>query len=337
MMQQGEELPQLSIAFPKSETELRVVFSEPVDRESAASAANYKLRSGLEIRDARIDHDEPRRIILVTEPMRGEAMQVDVLSAPGVRTQAGRPLARDESPEFIQGIATIPEIQKPAEDQFPFASRYAGKVASASCGKDGGVDSKVLIDTFGFAFIHMESGGPFNSLKIATKGDIPGLVEATRALSAGETAHVLWAGGEIQTIDGETQLVDTGFMEGSIIPPTPIRSPRPFPISAADIAGEASKTVRAKALQGVIVRYDGVTIDEVTKADEAGLRNIVFHDESGERNSAVLLANVTTDLHSGQAIGSLRGLVHQPRAGSYEVIIELDEHIRFDGRGYSAE
>ena len=102
------------------------------------------------------------------------------------------------------------------------------KVASESFGKDGGIDSNVLIDTFGFAFIHMETGGPFNSAKIVTKESYPGTAEITRNLRAGQTAHVLWAGGEIRNVNGENQLVDTGYMEGSIIPPTPLRSPPPF-------------------------------------------------------------------------------------------------------------
>ena len=326
-MQQGGEQPQLMIAFPKSETELRVVFSEPVDQESAEVPSSYKTRSELAILGARIDRDDPRRVSLITEPMNGEAMAVDVLSVEGIRTQRGQLLARAESPEFIQGIASIPEIQKPATEQFPFASRYVGKVASASCGKDGGVDSNILIDTFGFAFIHMETGGPFNSLKITTKRHIPGIAEATRALRAGQTVHVLWAGGEIRNVDGENQLVDTGFLEGSIISPTPLRSPPPFPITTAEIAGEAARTLRAKGLQGVVVRFEDVTIDDVSKPDRAGLWTVRFHDESGGQVSAVLLGNVTTALQVDKTVRSLRGLVHQPGAGKYEVIVELDQHL----------
>jgi hypothetical protein len=41
----------------------------------------------------------------------------------------------------------------------------------------------------------------------------------------------------------------------------------------------------------------------------------------------VLLDNVTTALEAGQSVQWLRGLVHQPAAGEYEVIVELDQHI----------
>lgn len=326
-MQQDKEMPRLMIAFPKSETELRVVFSHPVDRARAEDPSSYKMRSGLSILGARLDSDDPRRVTLVTEAMNGEAMQVDTLLASGVQTHNGEQLVHAESPEFIQGIASIPEIQKPAKDQFPFTSRFVGKTAAGSCGKDGGVDSNVLIDNFGFAFIHMENGGPFNSLKIVTKRHIPGIAEATRALRPGQTVHVLWAGGEIRTVNGETQLVDTGFMEGSIIPPNPLVSPPPFAIKTAELAGKAGRSLRAKGLQGVVVRFENVTLDRVTDPDETGLRTMQFHDDSGGQLSGVLLGNVTTALREGQTLKQLRGLVHQPRLGEYEVIVELDQHL----------
>lgn len=327
-MKTDAKRPKLAIAFPKSEKELRVVFSQPVERASAEKPSSYQTRSGLAIRDAQVDGDDPRRVRLVTEPMNGEAMVADVLLASGVRTLNGKPLAQAESPEFIQGIASIPEIQKPATEEFPFPSRYVGLVASASCTKDGGVDSNVLIDTFGFAFIHMESGGPFNSLKIVTKSHIPGIADATRKLAPGLTVHVLWAGGEIRNVRGETQLVDTGYMEGSIIPPNPLRSPRPFPIKVDEIAGEASRSLRAKSLQGVVVRFEGMTIERVAGNARTGQRTMRFKDSSGAYLKAVLLSNVKTALDKSQRSNrSLRGLVHQPRAGKYEVIVELDEHI----------
>jgi hypothetical protein len=259
--------------------------------------------------------------------MNGEAMNIDVLSAPGVRTSNGQPLASTESPEFIQGLASIAEVNKPAKDAFPFASRFVGKIASESCGKDGGVDSNVLIDTFGFAFIHMEAGGPFNSTKVVTKTHIPGIAEITRTLRAGQTAHVLWAGGEIRNVNGETQLVDTGFMEGSVIPPSPLRSPPPFLVKTKEIAGKAGRSLRAKSLQGVVVRFENVTIDKVTDADKSGLRHLVFHDDSGEGASAVLIRNVTTALRPSQQLASLRGLLHYPAAGEAEIIVELDQHL----------
>jgi hypothetical protein len=318
---------ELLIAFPKSETELRLVFSEPVDRKTAEDPSHYSTRSGLRILAAHVDPHYPQRVNLTTEPMNGESMSVDILRAPGVRTRTNQLLAHAESPEFIQGLASIPEIQKPSQEAQPFASRFVGKVASASCGKDGGVDSNVLINTFGFAFIHMESGGPFNSLKIVTKSQIPGIAQATRALTAGQTVHVLWAGGEIRNVNGENQLVDTGFMEGSIIPPNPLRSPRPFPVSANEIAGEASRSLRAKGLQGVVVRFEDLTIDEVSKPDKTGLRAFRFRDASGGDVSGVLLGNVTTALRAGQKLSALRALLHCSSAGHYEAIVELDQHV----------
>lgn len=317
----------LMIAFPKGETELRVVFSEPVDKRSAQDVSSYKTRSGLKLLEARVDRNDPCRVSLTTDPMNGEAMNIDVLSAPGVRTSADQPLAHADSPEFIQGLASIPEIHKSEAKAFPFASRFLGKVASGSCGKDGGVDSNVLINTFGFAFIHMETGGPFNSLKIVTKSHIPGIAETTRTLRAGQTVHVLWAGGEIRNVNGENQLVDTGFMEGAIIPPSPLRSPPPFLIKTNEIAGKEGRTLRAKSLQGVVVRFENVKIDNVSEPDRSGLRHVLFRDDSGEPVSAVLIPTVITALRPGQELASLRGLLHYPKAGEAEVIVELDQHL----------
>jgi hypothetical protein len=321
-----ENSREIKIAFPKSETELRVVFSEPVDERSALNLSNYKTRSGLRILDCQVDREDPSRMTLTTEPMNGEAMNVDVLSAHGLFTAQGQAFT-GESPEFIQGLASIAEVNKAGSDEYPFASRFVGKVASESCGKDGGVDSNVLISTFGFAFIHMETGGPFNSTKIVTKKHIPGIAEITRTLQPGQTAHVLWAGGEIRNVNGENQLVDTGYMEGSVIPPTPLRSPPPFLIKTKEIGYEAGRTLRAKSLQGVVVRFENVKIDKVSDPDEMGLRHIVFHDDSDAPVSAVLIRNVVTKLQPGQGITSLRGLLHFPTAGQAEVIIELDEHL----------
>jgi len=319
--------PCLHIAFAKSETELRLVFSTPVDPSIAQDPAAYQTRSGLKVLHARVDDDDPTRVTLTTEPMNGEAMDIDVVRTPSIITTLGERLVKDESPEFIHGIASIPEIQRPAIDRFPFASRFVGKNASGSCGKDGGVDSNVLIDTFGFAFIHMQNGGPFNSLKIVTDKHIPGIAEAARALSPGLTVHVLWAGGEIRNVNGENQLVDTGFMEGSIITPNPLPSPPPFPVTCAELSGPSSKERRAKSLHAVIVRFSDVTIDRVSPPDRTGQRRARISDGSGGGVSAVILSNVKTALHAGQRLSALRGLIHQPREGEIEAIVELDEHL----------
>ena len=283
-----------------------------MDEQSLHDLDSYETRSGLAILGASLDPADPRRAVLRTEPMNGEAMVVDTIRARGVRTLRGEGMEEAESPQFIHGIASIPEVQRPAQDQFPFESRFAGIVGTASCGKDGGVDSSVLTAKFGFNFIHNEAGGPFNSLKIVTNKHIPGVAEAMQRVKAGQTVHVLWAGGVVRTEKGETQLVDTGFMEGSIFEPNPLQSPPPFPIESAEIVDDAGRSLRAKSLQGVIVRFNGVTLDRVSDPDDRGLREIAFHDQSGGVVSGVALDTVTTRLYEGQQLASLRTLLHQP-------------------------
>ncbi len=340
LAKQGPSNGALLIAFPRSATELRLVFSEPIDRASAERPENYATQSGLKILAASVDPGDPRRVLLKTGPMptwesgpatslyqrpNDEPVRVEVVRAPGVLTASGAPLARDASPRFIQGIPSVWQIQRPAEERFPFVSRYVNLTAAHTYNPDGGVPH-VLVDTLGFTFLHRPTGGPFNSIKIVTKKHISGLIEATARLQPGEGLHVLWAGGQIRTEDGETRLVDTGFMEGAVIAP-PLKSPPPYPIRAAEISRAAGKTIRAKSLQGVIVRFENVTIDSVSTPNERRLRHFVFHDTSGARVSGLLLHTVTQGVQPGRRFRAMRGLVHQPRAAEYEVIVELNQHL----------
>jgi hypothetical protein len=331
-----ESTGRLLIAFPTGHNELRAVFSEPIASEAAERADSYSTELGLKILAAYVNPDDRRRVTLRTEPMDGEAMKVDVLRAKGVRTANGASLIVTESPRFIQGIASIPGTQKPAAEEFPFSSRFTGTVATASCQKDGGVDSNILIDTLGYSFLHRETGGPFNSIKVVVgigKKHVPGIEEAVERLSPhGLSPHVLWSGGEIRNVDGETQLVDTGFMEGSIMEATPKRFPPPYSIKTSEIAQKEAGTLRAKSFQGVIVRFENVTIDSISPPDERKLRKFVFHDESGVKVPGILLHTVTTKLAPGQRFQAVRGIVHRPRSGEYEVLVEMDKHLNSRSR-----
>jgi hypothetical protein len=342
----------LLIAFPISATALRLVFSEPVDPETATRAECYRSLSGLKIHEVSLDSHDPTRVTLRTDPMptwmdqyqegeqedtaddsayeraSDEVIRIDAIHAAGVRSARGTFFARTESPLFLQGIPSVAAIQLPRENNFPFISRFVGLVAAHEYNPDGGVPH-TMIDSLGFMFLHRQTGGAFDSIKIVTNKQVPGLAEAVAERRAGKRSglHVRWAGGEIRTVDGETQLVDTGFMEGSLVDP-PLNSPPPVPIKAAEIGEAAGWTMRAKSLQGVIVQFDHAHIDYVADPDVRGLRSFVFHDGSGVRVAGLLLPTVTRPPTSGEACDSLRGVVHQPCAGHYEVIVELDEDLR---------
>jgi len=207
-------------------------------------------------------------------------------------------------------------------------SRFVGRIATLSCQKNGGPDSNFLIDSLGFSFLHRETGGPFNSIKVVSKKHVPGIEkENARLVPKGLSPHVLWAGGEIRTINGETQLVDTGFMEGSIMPATPKKKPPETRIEASEISETTAGTLRAKSLQGVIVRIDNVTVDEISPPDEKDRRKFIFHDQSGSHLSGLFLGQVMQDIKAGQKYASIRGIVHQPRENQYEVIVEMDDHL----------
>ena len=324
-------------AFPAGSETIRLLFPEALDKNSAEDPKNYSTRLGLKILRARVDTGEAgTRVTLTTEPMNGEAMLVDAVRAADLRTIAGNPLRITESRGFIHGIASLPGIQWPISDRTPFGSRFRGILACASCQKDGGVNSNHLIDQLGFSFLHVEKGGPFNSIKVVGEKHVPGIEqEVDRLRPQGLSPHVLWSGGEIQTIGGETRLVDTGFMEGAILPATPKKFPPPFRVKTQDITGPSAKTVRAKALQGVIVRFDNVTIDKVyapgayRAISAPHLRSFVFHDDSAAKLDGVLLKSVTVHLRAGQHFQTLRALLHQPTQGHYEAIVELNEHFNY--------
>ena len=338
---------ELVMAFATSDSDLKVIFSGSVDPDSATSPDNYQTESGLRIVEAALaetatngkNDDEAERVTthvdLRTEPMNGHLMEVDVLRAEGVQTTDGERVKNAESRPFLHGIASIPQTQKPVNREFPFTSRFEGTIATASCQKDGGVNSSHLIDALGFSFIHVERGGPFNSLKIVGQKHVPGIEhEVERLAPQGLSPHVLWSGGEIRTVDGETRLVDSGFMEGSILPATPKEFPPPHPITVAEISGKHARTWRAKRFQGVIVRFDDVEIRQVAdprpyRDEVAGpaVRRFRFSDRSGSELDAVALDTVTHQLEPGQRFQSIRTIVHQPQAGHYEAIVEMDKHL----------
>ena len=324
-------------AFPTGSETVRLLFPQQLDKRSAEDPSNYSTRLGLKILRARGDPNEGGTgVTLTTEPMNGEAMIVDAVRAEGLRTTAGATLQITESREFIHGIASLPGIQWPADERSPFYSRFQGILACASCQKDGGVNSNHLIDQLGFSFLHVEKGGPFNSIKVVGKKHVPGIEEEVdRLRPQGLSPHVLWSGGEIQTVVGETRLVDTGFMAGAIMPATPKKFPPPFRVKTRDITGPSAKTIRAKALQGVIVRFDNVTIDKVyapgayRAISAPHLGSFVFHDDSAAKLDGILLRSVTVPLRAGKHFQTLRALLHQPRKGHYEAIVELNEHFNY--------
>jgi hypothetical protein len=334
----------LIAAFPVGDDRIRLVFSGWLDPSTCERPERYASSVGLAILgvDASEQQSDRRRarasrVTLTTEPMSGHSLVVDTITLDDLRGRSGKPVGTRESRPFVHGIASIPGIQWPVSDSFPFASRFEGLVATASCQKDGGVNSNKLIDAFGWCFLHVERGGPFNSIKVATKKHVPGIDDEVKRLSPrGLSPHVLWSGGEIRTVDGETRLVDTGFMEGSILDATPKHFPPPFRVKTSDLAGDEATSLRSRSLHGVIVRFENVTIDRVWAGSEQGervsapqLRSFMFHDDSGASLLAVMLDSVNRELRAGETFESLRALIHQPRSGQYEAIIELDDHFDY--------
>jgi hypothetical protein len=209
--EQTEEFRPAITAFPVGYAELRVHFSSRIDHDSVTNVNNYRLTSGLRILDARIQHNGAPDAgssadagggttvaTLTTDVMNGDLMDIDVLHAEGITSLEGTRHDPLVSRPFISGIASIPQLQKPREPGFPFSSNFVRLIATASCQKDGGANSAHLIDTLGFSFLHVERGGPYNSLKVVGKKHVPGITEEVdRLRPQGLSLHVLWSGGEV--------------------------------------------------------------------------------------------------------------------------------------------
>ena len=322
----------LLMAFPKSNTELRLVFSTPVDEITAGNPENYSSEKKLKILSASVDPGNPKYVILKTEPMNGEIIKTDIIRVAGVRTTNNSLIAKKESPRFLHGIASIAGIQKQAQKVFPFRSKFDGLVATMSCQKDGGVNSNHLIDTLGYSFLHKQTGGPFNSIKVVVgigKKHVPGIDEEVERLAPkGLSPHVLWSGGVIQNVNGETQLVDTGFIEGSIMKATPKKFPPPYLVKTKDLL--AASTLKGKSLQGVIVRFENVVIDKISQPNKRQFRKFVFYDDSEVKGYGFLLDTVKQEVKQGQKFQVIRALVHQLAKDHYEVIVEMDKHLVSD-------
>src|SRR4051794_4484399 len=69
MTMAAEEAPRLVAAFPKSETELRLVFSEPMDSRRVEDPNAFECRTGLPIHSGWVDPQDPARVTLRTDPM----------------------------------------------------------------------------------------------------------------------------------------------------------------------------------------------------------------------------------------------------------------------------
>jgi hypothetical protein len=318
----GKPVARLSIAFPTSNTELHLVFSTSLDRESAETVGNYTTAAGLQILNASLNSDDPRRVTLTTEEMDGTSLSVDAVQVKGLKGARGVIFPEMTSPAFLHGIASIEALRRAHEEEFPYASLYAGVVATLSCSKNGGVWEGV--NALGFTFLHEESGGPYSSIKVVTdiEEKIPNVAEEHHELQEGESLHVLWAGGIILEVNAETQLVDTGFMEGSLLPV--LRTPPEYLIKASDISGKAARTVTAKSLEGVIVRLENVVFTHVERPDELGIRSAVLTDESGAPVDALLLSPVTMAIEPGQSFLSVRALVVRPKLDLFQLLIEWD-------------
>jgi hypothetical protein len=341
----------LLIAYPVSDQRLRLVFSHPMNPATAGVASHYETAKGLKILRAAVDARDPRRVTLTTERMSGADLTIDSVRVDGaVRSSRGIRLAQPTSPAFLHGIASIEALRRAHGAELPQTSRFIGMVASASCSKNGGVWSGLL--SLGFTFLHEERGGPYSSIKVVTdlEGRLPEAPRAFAKLEPGTTLHPLWAGGVIAEVNGETQLVDTGYMEGSLL--SPLKIPPPHPIKLADIAGERVKTAAAKSLEGVIVRVEAVVVENVASpppppplapfgvqltkggatkfvdaVERGALRSAVLVQRGGGSIDALLLSPCTLPLHQGQRFRSIRAIVSRRRPDAFELLIEHDRDL----------
>ena len=320
----GANSTRLLAAYPFSNTELHLVFSGPINTESATTVKGYSTACDLKLLNASMQRDQTDRVVLTTEPMSGKLMIVDRVIASGVRAADGTMLRTSESAPFLQGIVEVQPIQSSSSGStYPFETKFEGVFASASCAYPCGPPQ--LVENVSFTFLRQSEGGRFSGLKVETDRIPPDIERLAEELPPHLSVHVLFTGGVVHTKAGETRLMNVGYTQSSIIQPNPIPSPEPLEIRASDISNEAAPTLRAKSLQGVWVKLSNLRVVSIEPAEHG--RRIRFQDESGTTLGVWAVEGVNRPLEPGQVFERLLGHVHQPKAGEYEVVVFFDKHM----------
>ena len=299
---------ELKAAYPVSNTDIRAVFTEALDPASAGDASHYSFGPGLPILAATFDPESPNAVTLHTGMMVPANLRSNALHISNISSQDGDVIVSANSRSFVEGILTPQLIQSNREPTFPFNSLLVPQVASVSCAwNDWHRNSNCVV-----APCVIESvGGPYSGVAVS-------LTPATTALVTPYSfgTHLLFAGGVMTEVNGETQVADTGFMEAFPIGPD-LPLPQPVLLSTADMPDVFDTSEATDQFERCYVEFRDVQITDF----DPSTRVFLFRDASGVIARGDLNGlDEDAQLFAGQALPFLRGVVIVFASGRYKVM-----------------
>ncbi len=325
---EGNERKKLVAAFPLSNTELALVFPEPLHPSFELETRLFQMKSGLPVRDVNHDKARPDQLILRVKPMISMPLTIDQVMVSNIKDAKGESLGGFVSPPFIQGIHNAMELKVPHfKTGFPYTTTLAGLHVSLSCctGCNGGIHNRNLV------VLNLHSpGGPWSGIWVRTDKTIEAPYPRWQRL--------LVAGGVIAEEGGSMIIVDQGWMVVRKVddPVHPHRAPPPLLIKTDDLPAVQMTSLLCKSLDGVWVQFDDITIQSVRNMpapkgypEKSSLpgTEIVFQDNSGGRSIAWLYQTSAHDITIGQRIKMLRGFVHAEKPGRYILLSDKEEDL----------
>ncbi len=310
--------------FPLSDTELAVVFADPVE-QSAIRIRNFSSAAGLRIRTVNVDESRPTRLILTTSNMRADEIVTDQLHFEGLALVGGKTSRKGSSPTFVQGIKDPSQLKVPHfESAFPYGSKLIGAHVSVSCctGCNGGVHDRNLV------VINHHVGGPWTGIWVQTAKTIDSPYPRWQ--------KVLCAGGVMAEQNGATTIVDRGWMEIYKQLEEPHHAPPALPIETADLPNSRDKRLFLKGLDASWVQFEDIHVENVAQvaakarsSKSVSLRRnkITFTDRSGGRTTAYLYQPSGLKICAGQKLRMLRGFIHAEKPGLYVLLSDKEEDI----------
>jgi hypothetical protein len=320
-----KSLPAVKATFPRSDTELVVLFTKAF-KTGSVSAGNFSC-SSLRVREVHFDESQPRSLVLRTSNMRADEIVIDQLQFKGLSfADTGRPIS-GKGPKFVLGVKDPSGLRGPhVENIFPYASTLIGLHVTVACctGCNGGVHDRNLV------VLNHHLGGPGTGIWIQTGKTIDAPYPRWQ--------KVLCAGGVVSEQSGSTTVVDRGWMQIVKQFETPHHAPSALPIETVDLPNSRSKAFFHKSLDASWVQFDDIRVESAQSIEPAkgkaeivrlARNEITFTDRSGGRTTAYLYQSSGLAVREGQPLSMLRGFVHAEKPGLYVLLSDKDEDIRF--------
>jgi hypothetical protein len=223
--------PNLTLAYPTSNTKIDVLFDQGLTQASAEDENNYALSSGTGITLALLDTSNEKLVHLTTAAQ--PATQLDVLTSCDVLSGFGVPQESCQTYEFRAGICPISFVQTPSAGD---TSQCVGDQVTVA-----GIVSSPTAAFGGEYFIQKRSAGPWSGIYV---------YQFTNTFSAGDSVVV---SGIVQEYYGMTELVSLDYQ---------LRAGTGKPVKIKKVAPATIKTgsATAESYEGSMVELDSVQV-----------------------------------------------------------------------------